>query len=515
VMKAPEAERQEDWTEILQALHDAATELPFAGKRIPAVINNRLHGFRTGLQQYDYPLHTLRVGKGSTTATVSPGGQTGLFAGVGRLDPHTYRPNEFFASNMVYEGLVEYGQDGVILPSLAESWTVEADGAGMKYTFTLREGVKFHDGSAWDCSVAKLNFDHVLAPPLTTGDWHGWYKLPEQINGWTCKSDFVFEVTTKDNYYPLLQELTYIRPLRMLSPAMFVGGADSDPLTQNSCHVGWGEATLGDVTVTCAGVTGISGTGRWVYDTTEADETVVFKLNAEHWDSSPADAVQVLRLVKYADHAAVKAAVMDGTLDVVIGAGPLDPEDIEDMMTNHKDKVTVSMTEAIQNRIIIFNTAKAPTDDIQMRKVIIHAINKAAIIAKELHGLAEPVDGLFPKTAPYCNLALTPRWDYDIEKAELLICPDLAIETAVSDSKAEAKAEREARLAAEKAESDEKEARLAAEKAESDGKKELDAALADLAAAQKKVDDLEAKAEESGAELPGVLGLIMIVAGRL
>merc|ERR1719171_1607241 len=75
------------------------------------------------------------------------------------------------------------------------------------------------------------------------------------------------------------------------------------------------------------------------------------------------------------------------------------------------------------NRIIILNANKAPTDDLTLRKVIIHAVNKAAIIDKELYGLAEPVDALFPKNMPYCDLDLTPRWDYDIEKAKLLRCP--------------------------------------------------------------------------------------------
>jgi len=75
------------------------------------------------------------------------------------------------------------------------------------------------------------------------------------------------------------------------------------------------------------------------------------------------------------------------------------------------------------NRIIIVNANKAPTNQLTLRKVIMHAVNKAAIIDKELAGMAEPVDTLFPKNAPYCGVDLTPRWDYDIEKAELLRCP--------------------------------------------------------------------------------------------
>ena len=106
-------------------------------------------------------------------------------------------------NNWEYEGLVEYGTDGTILPSLASSWTVEDEGNGQKYTFNLRQGVQFHDGESWNCTVAKLNFDHVLAEELTTGDWHGWYGLPAQLTNWTCPSEFVLELTTSGKYYPL------------------------------------------------------------------------------------------------------------------------------------------------------------------------------------------------------------------------------------------------------------------------------------------------------------------------
>ena len=73
--------------------------------------------------------------------------------------------------------------------------------------------------------------------------------------------------------------------------------------------------------------------------------------------------------------------------------------------------------------MIIMNANKAPTDDLTLRKVIMHAVNKAAIIDKELFGMAEPVDALFPKNAPYCDVDLTPRWDYDFEQLGwLLVC---------------------------------------------------------------------------------------------
>jgi len=417
--------RQQKWKGILMALHEQAIDLPFSGKRIPTVLRARLTGYLPGQQQFDYPVHSVQVLSGSKTITVAPGAQTGLFSTVGRLDPHTYRPNEFFANNWVYEGLVSYGADGVIEPSLAASWTVtDKVSGGQEYTFMLRQGVKFHDGSDWNCAVAKLNFDHVLAKPLTTGDWHGWYDLPKQIETWSCAETYKFVLTTKGKYYPLLQELTYIRPLRMLSPAMFASGISTDPKTHNSCHKGWGNITGLGQTITCAGIKGVAGTGPFRYMETLPSGDVKFDRNAAHWRSAPQ--VETIILKKYADHAAVMAALLDGSLDAVMGGGVLEPVDLRTIQTKHASEFQVFLGPPVMNRIIIMNAAKGPTNDLTLRKVIMHAVNKAAIIDKELYGFAEPVDSLFPKNAPYCDVDLTPRWDYDIEKAKLLRCPAVA-----------------------------------------------------------------------------------------
>ncbi|CAE7263627.1 nikA [Symbiodinium natans] len=415
-------QREQKWKEILTATHQQAIDLPFSGKRIPTVLSNRLAGYVAGQQQFDYPVHTLRTLSGSSTITVAPGAQTGLFDTVGRLDPHTYRPNEFFANNWVYEGLLTYGPGGVREPALAESWTVtDLSGGGQEYRFALKQNVKFHDGSDWNCTVAKLNFDHVLAKPLTTGDYHGWYDLPLQVSSWSCAGTYEFVLFTKDKYYPLLQELTYIRPLRMLSPAMFASGISTDPMTENSCHAGWGSITGNGETLTCAGVRGVSGTGPFKFVETLPNGDVRFDKHADYWRGEP----QISQIIvkKYSGHAAVMAALLDGSLDAVMGAGVLEPADFNTIRTAHSSSFQVFLGPAIQNRVIIMNANKAPTDDLTLRKVIMHAVNKAAIIDKELFGMAEPVDALFPKNAPYCDVDLTPRWDYDFEKAQLLWCP--------------------------------------------------------------------------------------------
>jgi nickel transport system substrate-binding protein len=214
-----------------------------------------------------------------------------------------------------------------------------------------------------------------------TGDYHGWYDLPKQVQSWSCSGTYEFKVTIKGKYYPFLQELSYIRPLRMLSPAMFQSGLTTDPKTQNSCHVGWGAITGNGETITCAGIKGVAGTGPFKYIDTKTNGDVQFDRHAAHWRTMPQ--VETIMVKKYADHAAVMAALVGGSLDAVMGAGVLLPADLKKVQTTHASDFQVFLGPTIQNRIIIMNANKAPTDDLTFRKVVMHSVNKAAIIDKD------------------------------------------------------------------------------------------------------------------------------------
>ncbi|KAL3933587.1 MAG: hypothetical protein SGBAC_010328 [Bacillariaceae sp.] len=438
------AQRGKKWEAIHKVVHDNAVMLPLWGKRIPAVLNSkRLIKYRPGNQQFDYPVHNLEVLEGPKNVTIAPGAQTGIFKSVGRLDPHTYRPNEFFANNWVYEGLVSYGVGGQILPALATNWTSTDLPEGRRYKFNLRPGVMFHDGAPWDCAVAKLNFDHVLATPLRTPDWHGWYGLMAEIQSWECTGTMELTIETKSKYYPFLQELSFIRPLRMLSPLSFKG--DADPYNNNSCHAGWGtiEDATGGQAVVCAGIDGIAGTGPFKYESrksvvldadTTIDEEVVFLQNPSYWDGSPA--IETLTIKYYETPNQVKAALLDGSLDLVWGSGVLTATDLIELDEDESNNLSVFMSEDIQNVIVLLNSGNPPLDDINVRKTIIHAIDKKTIIDDNLGGIVKPVDNVFPLDAPYCDIDLTPRWDYDLEKAEFLNCPDPTPDPVVEEDKA-------------------------------------------------------------------------------
>ncbi|MEV4496151.1 ABC transporter substrate-binding protein [Micromonospora arborensis] len=62
----------------------------------------------------------------------------------------------------VFDSLVSRGQDGEFKPWLASKWSLSAD--ELTYTFTLREGVKFSDGTPFDAAAVKANYDRIVAP---------------------------------------------------------------------------------------------------------------------------------------------------------------------------------------------------------------------------------------------------------------------------------------------------------------------------------------------------------------
>jgi ABC-type transport system substrate-binding protein len=423
---------QQDWAAIHRYYHAQAFLYPLYGKRIPTLLNKRLDGYQAGLQQFDYPVHKLVPVTGSTTVTIAPGARTGLFDTVGTMNAHVYGPNEFFSNNWVYDGLVALGANGQIIGTLATDWTIQPnDIGGDTYTFTLRESVKFHDGADWNCEVAKLNFDHIFAGALKETQ-HGWYGVGRFTDNWLCNDAGQFIVNTNTKHAPYMQELALIRPVRMISPNAFVVTDPStngtDALDANSCHLDWGtiDKTEFNEEVNCAGIQSIAGTGPFKFDSKEiadgADTRVIFTAHEDYWGG--VSAVKRLEVVRYVSDIAVRDALLNGELDVVWGAGVLSDEIIFEIQNDSdlRRKIDVFHSDDVQNVIIILNTGKPPLDDINVRKTIIHSINKAAIVQNELKGLQQVVDNVFPLQAPYCDIQLSPRWDYDLEKAVLLSC---------------------------------------------------------------------------------------------
>jgi len=129
----------------------------------------------------------LKIAIGIDLDTVDPHGQTTII--VMNVLRH------------VYESLLWLDDKGNLIPWLAERWEVSPD--GLTYTFYLRKGVKFHDGSEFNATVVKANIDRWIDPsvrvPLRT--WLGPVRGVEVVDPYTVK------IYLKEPYAPFLKAL--------------------------------------------------------------------------------------------------------------------------------------------------------------------------------------------------------------------------------------------------------------------------------------------------------------------
>jgi peptide/nickel transport system substrate-binding protein len=156
------------------------------------------------------------------------------------FDPATfYGGPGFSAMGSLYEGLVQYKAGGVeIIPQLATSWKVSPD--GKTYTFTLRDGVKFHDGTAVDAAAFKYSFQRFIdlkgAPSYLLGG----------VASLAAPDATTFVITLKSVVEPFLHYLAcYVGPKAMSPTALKANAGKDSGATYLSTHdVGTGPYTI-------------------------------------------------------------------------------------------------------------------------------------------------------------------------------------------------------------------------------------------------------------------------------
>lgn len=105
-------------------------------------------------------------------------------------EPDPLEPTQIFDSEgqylveNVYESLVGFDQNGEVIPRLATSWERSPD--GLRYTFTLREGVPFHTGNTMRCEDAEYSFRRLL---VTNDGSSGAFMLSELLLGFPSWDD--------------------------------------------------------------------------------------------------------------------------------------------------------------------------------------------------------------------------------------------------------------------------------------------------------------------------------------
>ncbi len=278
----------------------------------------------------------------------------------------------------VFEGLTRFMSDGSVVAGLAESWDISDDGT--TYTFRLRDGVTFHDGTTMDADDVKFTLDRARAE--------------DSANAQKALFAGISEVTVID---PTTVEVALSAP-------------DGNFLF----NMAWGDAVI----VAPESIENIKqnpiGTGPFKFGSWVQGDRIEISRNAEYWGDAPALEAATFKFIS--DPTAAFAAIMAQDIDAFAGFPA--PENLPQFEADPRFQVLVGSTEG--ETILSTNNKMPPLDDVRVRQAIAHAIDRQAIINGAMFGLGTPIGTHFaPHNPDYVDL--TAKSNYDPEKSKALL----------------------------------------------------------------------------------------------
>ena len=290
-----------------------------------------------------------------------------------------------FLSVNVYDSLLRTTKDGTgVEPGLATKWESSAD--GLTWTFTLRDGVKFSDGSPLKASDVKVSLDLARG-----GEKSGWKDNYKAIKDITATDDKTVKITLSQPYAPLLSVL-----------AMFSGGVLPAEMAKATDAKGYDNA-LAWKTV---------GTGAYYVDGWKKGDPIIMKRNPNYWKGTPA--VDEVRIEYIPDDNTRMLKLQGGETDLVDFV-PF--SQVAALSTQPNVKAQTFTIQ--QTAFVILNTSKPPLNDVKVRQALNYATDKDAIIKTVYFGQAKFMNSPIPQ-GTHWDKSL-PGYPYDLEKAKKLM----------------------------------------------------------------------------------------------
>ncbi|SDO10211.1 peptide/nickel transport system substrate-binding protein [Lutimaribacter pacificus] len=330
----------------------------------------------------------LRAGALSAAAVVASVGwaqaRTDLVVGM-QLEPPHLDPTSAAAGAIdsvlysnVFEGLTRFMSDGSVVPGLAESWEISEDGT--VYTFTLRSGVSFHDGTAMDAEDVKFSLDRARAE-----------------DSQNAQKALFADIDTVEVVDPQTVRVTLKQPNGSF---LF--------------NMAWGDAVI----VAPESIDGIKqqpvGTGAFKFSNWVQGDRIEIVKNPDYWGEPAKLDRATFKFI--ADPTAAFAAVM--AEDVHVFSGFPAPENLPQFEADPRFQVLVGSTEG--ETILGTNNKMPPFDNVKVREALAHAIDRQAIIDGAMFGYGTPIGTHFaPHNPDYVDL--TGMSDYDPEKSKALL----------------------------------------------------------------------------------------------
>ncbi|MGD9913050.1 MAG: ABC transporter substrate-binding protein [Rhizobiaceae bacterium] len=275
----------------------------------------------------------------------------------------------------VFEGLTRIDANGQVQPGLAESWDISED--GKVYTFKLRSGAKFHDGTDFNADDVKFSLDRARAE-----------------NSTNAQKGLFAAIDTVEIVDPTTVKVTLKNPEGLFLYNMGIGDA---VIVAPESADGNKEKPI--------------GTGPFKFESWAKGSSVKLVKSDSYWGEPVfLDKVE-FRVV--ADAAAAVPALLAGDVQAFPNAPVGDA--LEQLRADSRLKVVIGATEG--ETLLSINNKKEPFNKLEVRQAIASAIDRSAIIEAASNGLGVPIGShLSPANPDYIDL--TGVYPHDIAKAK-------------------------------------------------------------------------------------------------
>jgi peptide/nickel transport system substrate-binding protein len=300
-----------------------------------------------------------------------------------------------FMGYTVFEALVAYDLSSAdkptsLIPGLATEWKAEAD--KLRWTFKLRPGVKFHDGSAFNADAVVWNLDKILNSKAEQFDTkqaaQGRGRIPT-VASYKAINDLTVEITTS--------EVNALLPFQMAWIVM------SSPAQWQAVGKNWD-----------AFIKSPSGTGPFKLESYVPRERAVLARNATYWDKGRVPKLDKLVLLPVPDASARVAALRSGQVDWIEAPPP-------DAFDSIK-AAGFAITSNVYPHVWPWHFSRvegSPWNDIRIRKAANLAIDREGM-KQLLGGMMVSAKGMVPPNSPWFG---KPAFEvkYDLAAAKALM----------------------------------------------------------------------------------------------
>jgi peptide/nickel transport system substrate-binding protein len=303
----------------------------------------------------------------------------------------------------VFDTLVTYDEVTTdLVPSLAESWKTSDD--GLTWTFKLRPGVQFHDGSPCNAAAVKLTFDRLLVPLADTPDKNS--KQPglvahphvyDAARPYQSAYSMIKGVETPDDSTVVFQ-LSHPSAIFLNNLAMFPASISS---SQGLDEFGrkFAEHPI--------------GTGPFKFVKWDRGQKLVLERFEQHW-RGPAK-IKTLIVVPVQENATRMQRLERGEIHIAEG---LSPAELDVLAKN--EKLVVQSHEAMNVAYLTMNVEKSPLGNRKVREAIALAIDKKTLLQVGYGGNAQVGVSMVPPTMWGHDKTLEDR-PFDLAKAKQLM----------------------------------------------------------------------------------------------